>query len=79
MTYIGSYFPLLLVLTLGTTLSFVGKSDVEELEKALGQFVLYEDILRDIEPDRTLYLAIRQAIYRNVFEEPIGQVLLKNK
>lgn len=24
--------------------SFVGKSDVEDLEKALGQFVLYEDI-----------------------------------
>lgn len=53
--------------------SFVGKSDVEDLEKALGQFVLYEDILRDIEPDRTLYLAIRQAIYRNLFESQSGK------
>ena len=59
--------------------SFVGKSDVDDLEKALGQFVLYEDILNEQEPDRTLYLAIRQAVYRDLFEEPIGQILLKNK
>lgn len=59
--------------------SFVGKSDVEDLEKALGQFVLYEDILRSIEPERTLYLAIRKAIYHDLFEEPIGQILLMNK
>ena len=59
--------------------SFVGKSAVEDLEKALGQFILYEDVLNEQEPGRTLYLAIRQTIYHNLFEEPIGQILLKNK
>ncbi|MEM7032900.1 MAG: element excision factor XisH family protein [Chloroflexota bacterium] len=59
--------------------SFVGRSDVADLEKALGQFVLYEDVLNEQEPDRTLYLAIRQTVYHDLFEEPIGQILLKNK
>ncbi|MGB7519411.1 MAG: element excision factor XisH family protein, partial [Spirulinaceae cyanobacterium] len=27
--------------------SFVGKSDIEELEKALGQYVLYYDVLAE--------------------------------
>jgi hypothetical protein len=58
--------------------SFVGKSDVEELEKALGQFVLYHDILDEIEPERVLYLAIRKAVFEDIFEEPIGSILLKN-
>jgi hypothetical protein len=31
------------------------------------------------EPDRMLYLAIREAIFRSIFEEPIGQVLLENQ
>lgn len=31
--------------------SFLGKSDVDDLEKALGQYILYFDILEDFEPD----------------------------
>jgi hypothetical protein len=58
--------------------SFVGKSDVEDLEKALGQFVLYHDILDEVEPDRVLYLAIRRPVFEDIFEEPIGNILLKN-
>ena len=32
--------------------SFIGRSDVDDLEKALGQYVLYFDILEDFEPER---------------------------
>ena len=32
--------------------SFVGRSDVDDLEKALGQYLLYHDILTQREPDR---------------------------
>jgi len=32
--------------------SFVGRSDVDDLEKALGQYLLYHDILVQREPDR---------------------------
>lgn len=57
--------------------SFVGASDVEDLRDAVGQYVLYQSALAKIEPERTLYLAIRQRIYTDVFEEEIGRMLLE--
>ncbi|ETW93946.1 MAG: fatty-acid oxidation protein subunit alpha, partial [Candidatus Entotheonella factor] len=36
--------------------SFVGQSVVADLEQALGQYILYHDILAYAEPDRQLYL-----------------------
>src|SRR3989304_3412250 len=59
--------------------SFVSPSEVEDLKNAVGQFVLYHDILARAEPDRVLYLAIREAVFASVFEEPIGEVLLENR
>lgn len=57
--------------------SFVGASEVEDLRDAIGQYVLYQSALAKIEPERSLYLAIRQRIYTNVFEEEIGRMLLE--
>ena len=34
--------------------SFVSPSEVEDLKNAVGQFILYHDILTHIEPDRIL-------------------------
>ncbi len=45
----------------------------------MGQFVLYIDILAEREPDRVLYLAVPEAVANELFEEPIGQLLLRNK
>ena len=59
--------------------SFVGPSEVEDMKNALGQFVLYHDILSRVEPDRMLYLAVRQATFVDLFEEPIGKLLLENQ
>jgi len=56
--------------------SFVGRSDIDDLEKALGQYILYYDILSEREPERVLYVAIRNAVYTDLFEEPIGKLLL---
>jgi hypothetical protein len=58
--------------------SFVGKSDVDDLEKALGQYVLYHDVLAEREPERDLYLAVRASVFSDLFEEPLGKLLLKN-
>ena len=52
---------------------------MDELEKALGQFILYHDLLTEREPERLLYLAIPKAILQEIFEEPVGKVLLKNQ
>lgn len=59
--------------------SFIGDSEVEDLKNALGQFILYHDILVKLEPDRVLYLAVRDTTYEEIFAEPIGQILLENK
>lgn len=56
--------------------SFLGPSLMDALEKAVGQFVLYDDVLERVEPDRTLYLAVSAGIYHELFEEPVGQLLL---
>ncbi|MGI8502817.1 MAG: XisH family protein [Hassallia sp.] len=56
--------------------SFVGRSDIDDLEKALGQYILYYDILSEREPERVLYVAIRNSVYTDLFEEPIGKLLL---
>jgi hypothetical protein len=34
--------------------SFVGASDMDDLEKALGQYVLYHDVLAKLDPYRLL-------------------------
>ena len=58
--------------------SFMGKSDVDDLEKALGQYILYQDILTELEPERMLYLAVPNRVFDDLFEEPIGKLLLRN-
>ena len=59
--------------------SFVGRSDVRDLEQALGQYVLYRQVLNEMRIDRSLYLAISQPIFNSVFTIELGQVLLKNQ
>ncbi|MEP6516485.1 element excision factor XisH family protein [Microcoleus vaginatus] len=59
--------------------SFVGRSDVKDLEQALGQYVLYRQVLNEMRSDRSLYLAISQPTFNSVFTIELGQVLLKNQ
>jgi hypothetical protein len=60
--------------------SFIGKSPINELENALGQYILYRNILEETEPKRLIYLAIRKATYQEIFSEPIGTLTIqKNK
>ena len=58
--------------------NFVGRSNIDDLEKALGQYILYHDILSRKEPESALYLAIHDDIFTDLFEEPIGQLLIEN-
>ena len=58
--------------------SFVSGSEVRELEVTLGQFVLYGDALARREPDRVLYVAVRAQVYRDVFQDPMGAMVLEN-
>ncbi|MCB1193803.1 MAG: XisH family protein [Leptospiraceae bacterium] len=44
--------------------SFVGTSLVSEYHSALGQFINYKIVLQEMEPDRTLYVAITKKVYQ---------------
>ena len=59
--------------------SFVGLSEMDDLEKAVGQYVVYHDVLLQVEPERDLYLAVNEETFVNLFEEPIGKLLLDNR
>ena len=58
--------------------SFLGASDLSDLHDALGQFVLYHDVLQETQTDRDLFLAVRDTVYATIFKSPIGNLLLKN-
>ncbi|PZU96382.1 MAG: fatty-acid synthase [Pseudanabaena sp.] len=59
--------------------SFVGQSDVKDLEQALGQYVLYRQILNDTGIERELYLAVSRLTFNSVFTIQLGQILLANQ
>jgi hypothetical protein len=59
--------------------SFTGHSEMDDLEKAVGQYIVYYDVLEKTEPDRELYLAIPEEILADLFEEPIGKLMLENQ
>lgn len=59
--------------------SFVGLSEIEDLKNALGQYVLYRNALALAEPDRELFLAIREAVFVKLFDEPDAQFLIQNE
>jgi hypothetical protein len=56
--------------------SFSGPSLVDDLEKAIGQYALYRDVMDETAADRELYVAIREAVYADFFQEPIGRLAL---
>ena len=58
--------------------SFTGLSEMTDLEKAIGQYIVYHDVLAQVEPERKLYLAVSEEVATGLFEEPIGELLLKN-
>lgn len=47
--------------------SFIGKSSLSELEKAVGQFIIYRFAMRKEDADRELFLAVGEKIYNKLF------------
>jgi len=59
--------------------SFLRESRIADLQQALGQYILYNDILKQVEPNRILYLAMPLAAYNDLFEkDQFGKILLEN-
>ena len=56
--------------------SFLGKSAITELERALGQFAFYRFLLRRDHPNRLLYLGISDDVHAALFDTADGRDLM---
>jgi hypothetical protein len=59
--------------------SFLGDSEIDDLENALGQFVLYRAVLAAKEPDWILFLAVPEVVAREVFDAPLGRLMVADQ
>lgn len=55
-----------------------GQSPIVELEQAIGQYILYRLLLHQVDPGRVVYLAIPDNTYRELFSEPIGELVIRD-
>ncbi|WP_088243291.1 element excision factor XisH family protein [Calothrix rhizosoleniae] len=58
---------------------FKSPSLITELEKTLGQYSIYLSLLRRINPERKLYLAIAETVYIDFFLKPAIQDILSDQ
>lgn len=58
--------------------SFIRRSVLEDVEDALGQYLVYRSFLRRIEPERILYLATSDIAYDLFAESKAIQMLLQD-
>ncbi|MBW4602618.1 MAG: hypothetical protein KME29_24390 [Calothrix sp. FI2-JRJ7] len=56
--------------------SFLGRSFVNDLEQAVGQYVVYRDVLVETALDFKLYLAITQGTYKSNFQRKLAQMII---
>ena len=56
--------------------SFLGRSFINDLEQAVGQYIVYRDILVETALDFELYLAITQGTYKSYFQRQLAQMII---
>ena len=56
--------------------SFSGPSELADLHVAVGQFVVYREVLADMDPQRELYLAVTEQVRAEVFETGVARLML---
>ena len=59
--------------------SFLSRSAVDDLEDAIGQVFIYRKVLRLMEPDRTLFLAVPAYAYEGFLSRQFGQFILQDE
>jgi hypothetical protein len=57
--------------------SFVSRSPMQDLKVALGQYHLYLGFLEIVDPERKLYLAVSDLVYRELFKQKAIQLIVK--
>ncbi len=59
--------------------SFVGHSFVRDLQQALGQWLIYLDLMEIIAPDYELFIAVSDWIYHKHFTKKATQYILQKR
>ncbi|NEQ68386.1 MAG: XisH protein [Symploca sp. SIO1B1] len=57
--------------------SFIGRSFITDLQAAIGQYMMYQEVVRVQNLDFKLYLAIPANRYHNNFQTPLAQLMLQ--
>ena len=57
---------------------FRNQSPIVDLEQAVGQYVIYQLLLKETDPGREIYLAIPNYAYNEIFREPLGKLIIEN-
>ena len=56
--------------------SFLGKSGITDLERALGQYILYRNLLRRLDPERVMFLAMPIEAFNSLLDVIEGRDLI---
>ena len=59
--------------------SFINPSFIYDLERAVGQYIIYRNFLTKTAPDHKIYLALSQLVYKANFDETIEIIVKENK
>ncbi len=57
--------------------SFISPSPVRDLEQALGQYIMYSQVLERQNSSRSLYLAISRSVFLDFFSEELPQLMIE--
>ncbi len=57
--------------------SFLGRSFINDLELAVGQYIIYRDIVQVKELGFQLYLAVTKSVYNSGFQKKIAQLIIE--
>lgn len=57
--------------------SFIGRSLMYDFHGALGQYIVYRNLIQLTEPNHTLYLAIDDLVYEDFFQRPSIQAVVE--
>lgn len=59
--------------------SFISPSEIHDLQQAVGQYIMYQDILIEQRSSSKLYLAVPEVAYNGIFSTEIGQLILNHQ
>lgn len=57
--------------------SFINESFISDFQQALGQFMFYHAIMRRLEPERVLVLAVPEGVYHKIQSEGFSRLTLE--